>query len=325
MSELRFRAMGTDIRLLAGAPLHPGLPSAELALEHARRWIQSFDRRLSRFRENSELCRLNADPRVEVPASDVCRAFVRAAVWAAERSRGLVDPTLTGALDAAGYDRSLDDRKAAVRPGGPESRTQSAATATAALRTSVLQRPAQPAADARWRAVRVDDVRRTVLRPPGLRLDSGGVGKGLAADAVAHLLDGYGDVVVDCGGDVRVANSTREADLLIEHPLGCEPFAFAIRDGAVATSGTTRRAWRHDGRPQHHLIDPSTNKPAWTGVIQATAIAPTTLEAETRAKAALLSGPVAAPRFLVRYGGAFYDPDGGVRTVGALDFRQVAA
>jgi len=44
-------------------------------------------------------------------------------------------------------------------------------------------------------------------------------------------------------------------------------------------------------------------RPAFTGIVQATAVAPTALEAEIRAKAALLSGPDGAAGWL---------PDGGV-------------
>ena len=65
-----------------------------------------------------------------------------------------------------------------------------------------------------------------------------------------------------------------------------------LATGAVATSGLNVRLWRRaDGTPAHHLLDPATGDPAWTGVVGATALAPTALEAETLAKAALLSGP----------------------------------
>ena len=69
-----------------------------------------------------------------------------------------------------------------------------------------------------------------------------------------------------------------------------------VEDGAVATSGIDMRLWRApDGTPRHHLLDPSTGAPAWTGLISVTALAPTALEAEALAKAALLSGPRARP------------------------------
>ena len=83
---------------------------------------------------------------------------------------------------------------------------------------------------------------------------------------------------------------------------------FEVRDGAAATSGIGRAAGStRDGRPAHHLLDPATGRPAFTGVVQATALAPTALEAEWRAKAAVLS----ADRGLARaHGGVLVLDDG---------------
>ena len=75
-------------------------------------------------------------------------------------------------------------------------------------------------------------------------------------------------------------------------------------------------ARRADGRTAHHLLDPATGEPAWTGLLAVTALAPTTLEAETLAKIALLSGPAGARRLLARGGGVAIHADGGVETIG---------
>jgi thiamine biosynthesis lipoprotein len=84
----------------------------------------------------------------------------------------------------------------------------------------------------------------------------------------------------------------------------------------VATSGIGRRSWLGPrGRPAHHLLDPATGAPAFTGVVQATALAPTALEAEIRAKAALLSGPAGGERWLAEHGGVLVLDDGSVREV----------
>jgi thiamine biosynthesis lipoprotein len=81
----------------------------------------------------------------------------------------------------------------------------------------------------------------------------------------------------------------------------------------VATSGIGRRSWIDArGRPAHHILDPATGAPAFTGVVQATAIAPTAVEAEIRAKAALLSGPRGAADWLV-HGGVLVFDDGSHR------------
>src|SRR3954465_2930142 len=61
--------------------------------------------------------------------------------------------------------------------------------------------------------------------------------------------------------------------------------------------------------PPHHLPDPSTGRPAYTGVVQATALAPTALEAELRAKCAVLSGPGTAADCLA-HGGLIVFDDG---------------
>ena len=95
-------------------------------------------------------------------------------------------------------------------------------------------------------------------------------------------------------------------------------FEFELAEGAVATSGLATRIWHSEQGYAHHLIDPSTGRPAWTGVIQATALGPTALAAETLAKMALLSGPEGARSLLGESGGALVLDDGSVERVGAL-------
>ena len=106
--------------------------------------------------------------------------------------------------------------------------------------------------------------------------------------------------------------------MLVEHPLSGEhTHSFRLGGGAVATSGLNVRVWRRDdGRYAHHLIDPATGEPAWTGLIGATALGPTAVEAETLAKAALLSGPEGARRVLAERGGLIVHDHGEVELVG---------
>jgi thiamine biosynthesis lipoprotein len=156
-----------------------------------------------------------------------------------------------------------------------------------------------------------------VTRPPGLRLDPGGIAKGLLADLVGEPLADFATFAVDCCGDLRVGGSeSRPRKIQVDDPAGGAPVhELRLADGAVATSGITRRAWtRDDGRPAHQILDPATGEPAFTGVLQATAVAPTGLLAETFAKAALLSGPQGAEEHLP-YGGVLVLAGGEVRVV----------
>lgn len=302
-ADVRFDAMGSQVRLCSDAP------GARHALGDARGWLLQAADRLSRFCADSELCALNADPRTTVPASPLLRAAVRAMVRAARRSGGLVDPTLLDDLEAAGYRASRCN--ATPLP------------LAEALRAAPARRSARERPQAPWRAIVVDDRQGTIVRPPGLRLDTGGTGKGLLADLVAQRLWALDRVTVDCGGDVRVAGrATRGAPQEIEvvAPLdGRVAARLWLGEGAIATSGLNRRVWRGaDGTVAHHLLDPATGRPAWTGLVGVTAIARTALDAETLAKTALLSGPAAARRLLLKGGGVLFHDDGDAEGIGSL-------
>jgi hypothetical protein len=80
------------------------------------------------------------------------RSAVRAGLWAARRSGGLVDPCLLDALEATGYEGSFERGATSLPPpDGP-------------------LRAASPDPARRWHAIRVDDEAGTIERPPGLRL-----------------------------------------------------------------------------------------------------------------------------------------------------------
>ncbi len=309
--DVTFDAMGSHVRLLIGAPGPDMAPAAEAARE-ARRLIEEFDATLSRFKPESELCAFNADPRERVPASELLRAAVGAGLEAAEHSGGLVDPTLTDEIESAGYVAS----RAGMR-GEP---------LEAALREAPARRPARPNPAARWRGFEVDDEAGTIRRPPGVRFDTGGAGKGLAADLLAARLRGYSRFIVDCGGDIRIGGPgalVTPYEVFVEHPLtGERAFVLKLGSGAVATSGLNVRIWREaSGRFAHHLLDPASGEPAWTGLVGATALGDTAVEAETYAKAALLSGPERGREVLAARGGLLVHDGGEVETVGPLAAR----
>jgi len=295
MLDDSFATMGTIARVVREADGGIDLASAFDDIEH----------RLSRFDADSDLSRLNADPRACVPVAPLLRAAVAAALRAAMLTAGLVDPTLLGALRRAGYGRSRVQLAAGSLP--------------RALRSAPPRRPAHPDPAARWRHVEVDERAGVIRRAPGLELDLAGSAKGWTADLLATQLGRHGCCAVDCGGDVRVMGRRGAPwEVRVRHPMTGEPaHTLHVRGGAVATSGIDTRLWESsDGAFAHHLIDPSTGAPAWTGLVAATALAPTALEAEALAKAAVLSGPVAGRRLLrAHHGGVLVLDDGTVDRV----------
>ena len=260
------------------------------AVATARRRLLEWHQQFSRFVPGSELTRLNEDPRETVPVSPLMRRVVESAVRAAAATDGLVDPTLLGELERAGYDGHFEGDGIPL---------------ASALARAPERRAGRPAAEARWRLVRTDRRTGTVARPPGVRIDPGGIAKGVFADELAVQLARYEAVVVDCGGDLRLGGTEAPArEVHVASPFDDAILhTFVLRSGGVATSGIGKRSWVGvDGRVAHHLLDPATGAPAFSGVVQVTALAPTATEAEALSKAALLRGPAEAGGVLLHGG-----------------------
>jgi thiamine biosynthesis lipoprotein len=256
---------------------------------------------LSPYRPESELSALNADPRAAVPASALVADLVRAARRASAQTRGIVDATLP-----------VQTRE---RPAVP-------ADLADALRAAPPRRAARPALDWRSRQPSVDRDGR-VCRTPGVTIDPGGLGKGLAADLAAALLPAGVHGAISCGGDLAVRGPARAVAVTGAH-TGDEVHRLSVR-GGVATSGIHARLWREDdGTYSHHVLDPATGCPAWTGLVAVTAVAPSALDAEILAKRALLTGPLVARRFLRVYGGVLQHDDGSVEIVESLPTARLA-
>lgn len=274
---------------------------AEAAVAGARAQLLGWHAAFTRFEPTSELSRLNADPRADVPASPLMLRLAEAVAFAAEWTGGLVDATLLEPLELAGYTDDL-----------PSSIPLAQALAAAPARRPASGRPASRAG-----SIGVDRARGIVQRPPGVLIDSGGLAKGLFADALAESLADHDSFAIECAGDLRVGGAAQlPRPVHVASPFDAEILhTFDLPDAGVATSGIGRRSWLGaGGKPAHHLLDPSTGRPAYTGVVQATAIAPTALEAEMRTKAAVLSGP-SGGRAWLEHGGVLVFDDGSFEVV----------
>jgi thiamine biosynthesis lipoprotein len=268
--------------------------------------LEAFEATLSRFRADSELSAFNRDPRPALAASPLLRGLARAARWAGARSRGLVDATLVSELEHQGYATSL----AGLAPPSLDE----------ALAAAPPRRPASAHPGRAYASLRVDDDGR-VHRAPGVRLDSGGLGKGLAADLAAATVPLGVRYAIACGGDLAVGGPPGrpwEIAVTCAH-TGGQAHRLRVGTGGVATSGIHARLWRRaDGTFAHHLLDPAGGQPAWTGLVAVTAVASTALEAEVLAKTALLSGPDGARRLLRSSGGVLQHDDGRVDVIAGL-------
>ncbi|MDH3540418.1 MAG: FAD:protein FMN transferase [Acidimicrobiia bacterium] len=225
-------------------------------IEAVRHLFEDVERICSRFREDSELTRLNQNPAIAVELSSMLQTILEHASNARQRTGGLVDIGVGQLVSDWGYDRTFTE---------VEDRTE----------------PPSPRRLGKWT---LQDGR--LHRPPGVAIDLGGIAKGWTCDlAVERGLAS----VASAGGDVRSAEETTTVEII--DPWSEPAVTVALGVGALATSSVSRRRWRVGGRDVHHLIDPRTSQPSSSPVLSASALAATAVEAEAAAKAILLLGP----------------------------------
>ena len=295
LQRVRFASMGTWVECLVEASPSAALDAAFADAEHE---FAHLERKLSRFRADSELSRLNRERSIE--ASDDLLELTRLALDAREQTGGRFDPTLHDALVAAGYDRTFSElsadahRPAPARGVAMPARRFPAPARPVALPARRFPAPARPV-PMPAREVRISG--RRIELGPRASLDFGGLAKGYAADRCVTRLAPLGAALVNAGGDLAVSGPRVDGPW----PVGIAlregrpaALSLAIAQGGLATSARDRRRWVRDGEERHHIIDPRTLRPAENTPLSVTAAARTATDAEIAAKALFLAGPDAA-------------------------------
>jgi thiamine biosynthesis lipoprotein len=267
-------ALGTSVHVVATDA--DGLGRVTTAVGEV---LEDVDTAYSRFRDDSELSRLNASSGRTVRVSPLLATAIDAAQRAARLTDGAVDPTIGQALRVAGYD---DDFSRIAARGGPIN----------------LRAGRVPG----WQAIRFDRRSRTVLLPPGVELDLGSTGKALAADLAARAAlaaAGTGGVMVSLGGDIATAGTPPPGGwrIHVAEDSRDKPDAdgevICLPAGGVATSSTTVRRWTRGAAVLHHIIDPQTSLPATGPFRTVTVAAATCLDANIASTAAIVRGETA--------------------------------
>lgn len=270
-----FRAMGCTMAVWLDTE-DPAI--AETAFDQVEELFEVNEQALSRFRSDSELCQLNVRSGRWVTVSELLWDVLTLAFEMAAATNGRFDPTTLNALEHYGYTVTFE------RLGDID-------------QDYLPPRLAPSAAD--WMAVRLDENRRAILLPKGLKVDLGGIAKGYTAQQAADMLRSFGPCLVDAGGDLvagaaprglpgwPVAISAPWADDGEDRVDLCKLW---LADQALATSGIDYRTWQRNGRLVHHLIDPATGAPALTDGLTVSILANDGALAEAWATATLVAG-----------------------------------
>lgn len=275
--ERQVGLMGTRLELRVDA-LDRG--AALRASERALEALEATESRLSTWRPDTELARLNrAAPGEPVPLSTELATELETAAACWRETSGAFDPAMGALATAWG-----------LRTGGREPTSEERREALAATGMDGLElRRSRP--DAPWRAVR---------RREGLVLDEGGFGKGAGLRAALTSLAGSDATAaaLDLGGQWafwRQGPGQEKWRVAVAHPRERRRAVavLTLDGGSVATSGHSERAG--------HLLDPRQGLPA-ADFGSLTVWTPDPLWADCLSTGLYVLGPDAALAWAQRHG-----------------------
>jgi len=203
-----------------------------------------IDRQMSRYREDSELSRVNreaANGPVEV--SDSLFTVLQQALRISELSHGAFDIS----FGSIGY---LYDFRARQQPSDEEL--------------------AEGLAKVNYRSVVLDPSANTVrFLDEGVRLDLGGIAKGYTVDLGIDILKSFGirHARLSAGGDLRLLGDKRGKPWIVgirdPRSESRNAMVLPLTNVAVSTSGDYERFFFDDNNERvHHILSPATGKPA---------------------------------------------------------------
>lgn len=266
-----FRAMNSEI-VLAAEGESPQIENSFIAV---KKFIETSEKRFTRFSEQSELSHLNRSAGVWFHASTELFEIVKTAQFYFHKTDGLFDPSILLHLQNAGYVHSMDEIRRFGSAPEPASHV--------------------PASVSTFASVELNGTNTSIRLPADLQIDLGGIAKGWIAERAARLLSQYASAcAVSAGGDMFLIGCPEGEDCWevgLEDPRDpqVDITTLLLQEGAVATSSVAKRTWKQGNTPRHHLINPRTGQPADTSWLSVTVLAPQAAAAETFAKAFLIA------------------------------------
>lgn len=224
--------------------------------------FNTYDERFSRFKEASELSKLNASNGNWVEVSLPMFQVIKKCVKLSKETSGAFDPSVGSILASFGY-------------GLPRSYSLPSPLPT-------------------YKEIEFNERELSIRLAPHQILEPASVVKGMAIDDAGKFLrdskvSGY---LINAGGDIITHGAYEDNtkwNVAIQDPRNGDAIVgvVAIRDLGMATSGTYQTKGTHNDVPWHHIIDMKSGEPT-NNIVSATVIASTCEEADIEASLALL-------------------------------------
>jgi thiamine biosynthesis lipoprotein len=240
--------------------------------------LRSVDRRMSTYRDDSELSQFNAAQQTGwIPVSRELLQVMQEALRVSATSRGAFDVTVGPLVNLWGF--------------GPDH----------------IQDVVPSAADIAQARQRVGYTRIELREtPPAMRkqrvdlyVDLSAIAKGYAVDQLAAHLDqrGFENYMVEIGGEIRGKGRNQRGTawrIAIEKPVadGRELYTVIEIDNiSLATSGDYRNYFEKDGKRFSHTIDPVSGYPITHKLASVTVLDASAMRADAMATALMVLGP----------------------------------
>jgi len=236
-----------------------------------------LDKKLSVFREESEIARINLlAGREKVSASGITWQLLKKAYRVAEVTDGAFDITICPAVKLW----NIGHTKNPVIPSKDNCKK---------MKQMV-----------NFRDVILDEKEHSVyLKKKGQSIDLGGIAKGYAGDLIKEKLieSGVTSALLNFGGNILTIGKKMDGStwrIGIQNPLrerGCMVGSIPLEDESLVTSGVNERFFIKNGIRYHHLLDPRTCEPAKSGVLSVSAAGKCSMDLDAFTTALFVSGP----------------------------------
>lgn len=214
-------------------------------------------------KEESELQSLNNSGELGVTLSDDTLTVLKRAVYYAEISNGLFDPTI-----------------------GPLIKIWNIGSDNARVPLEDEINQALNLID--YRDIKFDDNNVVSLSKPGMIVDLGSIAKGYAADEAVSLLkdNGVTKAIVNLGGNIYALGNKSDGvpwKIGIQDPnndRGEYLGSVNIANQTVVTSGIYERFFEQDGIRYHHILNPKTGYPMDNELASVTIVSDSSIDAD---------------------------------------------
>ena len=278
-STFEGRTMGTTWRLTT-AHAAPASVGSDLQTE-----LDRYEAMFSNWRADSPVSRFNASKSIDwQPVPQEVVEIVQHAKHIADDTNGALDITLGPLIDLWGFGAS----KHRTAPPTDEE-VQKAKNRTG---WSQLE----------WRV----DPPALRKKQPGLEINLSSLVEGWVLERLAKQLQG--DFLLEIGGEVLARGFSAEGEpwrvgvQTPDAPLGDVMQTLPLSDATLATSGTYRQHFDHQGTSYAHVLDPRTGRPATHRLRAVTVMHENAILADGYATALLVSGPQEGRKMAKRLG-----------------------